>query len=332
MSKKISGVFFFVVLLLSLTACGESAANQWQEQYDLGEKYLLEEDYEAAIVAFTVAIEIEPNDIRTYTGLVQAYMGLEDYDSAIAAVEEGLAVLNSSDQAQAEGAEQAFLSAGANAYIVRAENYQDTEEPQKALDDYKAALELIEQGAESSLSEEELNELNEGNELVVWDDAVFEELVREKLSLEGDVYVRDLDEVTSLVILGNTHVIVNGDLDNWGIRYLSMVDQDGVAIQGDVGILTAFYGIGEGDEAERYTEKGDIHSVNALKYFRNLKRVQIIANHIEDISVISELDLTYADFFANDISDLSPLYSFENYDYNLNEQFVEIGDMLASDY
>lgn len=156
--KKISGVFLFVVLLLALTACGKSAVNQWQEQYDLGEKYLLEEDYEAAIVAFTAAIEIEPNDVRTYTGLVQAYMGLEDYDSAIAAVEEGLAVLSSSDQAQAEGARQAFLSVSADAYITRAENYQDMEEPQKALDDYKAALELIEQGAESSFSQEELEE------------------------------------------------------------------------------------------------------------------------------------------------------------------------------
>ncbi|MCD8198417.1 MAG: hypothetical protein LUE24_14865 [Lachnospiraceae bacterium] len=42
--KKISGVFLLAVLLLALTSCGKSEANEWQEQYDQGEQYLQEEE------------------------------------------------------------------------------------------------------------------------------------------------------------------------------------------------------------------------------------------------------------------------------------------------
>ncbi|MCD8196580.1 MAG: tetratricopeptide repeat protein [Lachnospiraceae bacterium] len=94
MKKKISGVFLFAVLLLGLTACGRSVASQWQEQYDLGEKYLLEEDYEAAIVAFTAAIEIDPKQTAAYIGRGDAYiqsgeteenltLALVDYEAAL---------------------------------------------------------------------------------------------------------------------------------------------------------------------------------------------------------------------------------------------------------
>lgn len=72
--KKIWHTFVLTVLLLALTACGKSATDRWQEQYDLGEKYLLEEDYEAAIVAFTAAIEIDPNEAAAYIGRGDAYI------------------------------------------------------------------------------------------------------------------------------------------------------------------------------------------------------------------------------------------------------------------
>ena len=57
--KKLRLAFVCVVLLL-LVACGKTAVDSWQEQYDLGMHYLLEGNYEEAILAFSLAIEIDP--------------------------------------------------------------------------------------------------------------------------------------------------------------------------------------------------------------------------------------------------------------------------------
>ena len=60
-------------LMLFLTACGKSqTGSTWQEQYDLGVRYLSEGNYEEAIIAFTAAIEIDPKQPDTYIGLYEA--------------------------------------------------------------------------------------------------------------------------------------------------------------------------------------------------------------------------------------------------------------------
>ena len=66
--KKLCGVLGILMLLALAAACGKSTTEKWQEQYDLGQQYLLEESYEEAIVAFTAAIEIEPNQADAYIG------------------------------------------------------------------------------------------------------------------------------------------------------------------------------------------------------------------------------------------------------------------------
>lgn len=67
-----------IVLLLFVAACGGGVSAKWQEQYDLGMKYLLEEDYEEAVLAFTAAIEIEPKLPEAYIGRGDAYVGLSN--------------------------------------------------------------------------------------------------------------------------------------------------------------------------------------------------------------------------------------------------------------
>ena len=53
------------------------------ELLDLGEKYLLDMNYEQAIVCFTRVIEVEPNNTRAYIGRGIAYTALKQYDEAI---------------------------------------------------------------------------------------------------------------------------------------------------------------------------------------------------------------------------------------------------------
>ena len=54
--KRLSTVLL-LILMMVLPACGQKeAAPTWQEQYDLGIRYLSEGNYEEAIIAFTAAI------------------------------------------------------------------------------------------------------------------------------------------------------------------------------------------------------------------------------------------------------------------------------------
>ena len=69
-------LFFFSAFALSITlsACGQQDLT-WQEQYDLGVRYLSEGNYEEAIIAFTSAIEIDPKQALAYVGRGDAYVG-----------------------------------------------------------------------------------------------------------------------------------------------------------------------------------------------------------------------------------------------------------------
>ena len=80
-----------VFALLLLFSCSKpeqplSAA----DLLDLGEKYLLELDYEQAIVQFLRVIEVEPMNPRGYIGAAEAYIGLGESENAIAVLEQGL--------------------------------------------------------------------------------------------------------------------------------------------------------------------------------------------------------------------------------------------------
>ncbi len=78
-----------VTFIFALCACGEKAPT-WQEQYDLGVRYLSEGKYEEAILAFTAAIEIEPKRSEAYVGLAEAYEATGDVDAALAILQQGI--------------------------------------------------------------------------------------------------------------------------------------------------------------------------------------------------------------------------------------------------
>ncbi|MCD8196581.1 MAG: tetratricopeptide repeat protein [Lachnospiraceae bacterium] len=145
MKKKIFGVFLFAILLLALTACGKNAANQWQEQYDLGQKYLLEEDYEAAIVAFTAAIEIDPNEPAAYVGRGDAYMMSaatdmqtmeESYEKAAADYETALSLYAEEDDTSE------VIEKLSESYLALAEYYETQGDDDMARTYYEKAYEL----------------------------------------------------------------------------------------------------------------------------------------------------------------------------------------------
>jgi len=66
-----------------MTSCSEKVQEpSWQEQYDLGVRFLSEGNYEEAIIAFNAAIEIDPKLVDAYLGLADVYIAQGDYETA----------------------------------------------------------------------------------------------------------------------------------------------------------------------------------------------------------------------------------------------------------
>ena len=148
-----------LVIALSSVACGnsvkqtesneiENAIATWQEQYDLGIRYLEEGDYEQAIVAFTAAIEIDPKQAVVYVGRAQAYIESgeteENLSAALADYESALALDDMNPD---------IYLGMADAYI-RQEDYEKAKE---------ILIQALEKLGENGVISEKLNELENGN-------------------------------------------------------------------------------------------------------------------------------------------------------------------------
>ena len=65
------------------------------EQLEMGEKYLAELDYENAIVAYEIAIQIDPKCEEAYIQLAEAYVAIGNVDKAIENLKKGIELTDS---------------------------------------------------------------------------------------------------------------------------------------------------------------------------------------------------------------------------------------------
>ena len=86
-----------LILALLLTACGEKAP-AWQEQYDLGIRYLSEGNYAEAIIAFTAAIQIDPKQETVYLALSEAYAASGNIEKAAETLRQAIAQLGETEE------------------------------------------------------------------------------------------------------------------------------------------------------------------------------------------------------------------------------------------
>lgn len=121
---------------LLLFGCG-AAADNWQDQYDLGMRYLNEANYEEAIAAFTEAIRIDPNRAELYVGRAQAYMASGETAENLAAA------LADYGKAQELGYTDADLWLGLADIYIRQE-------------DYETAWKILEEGLETTGGDSEI--------------------------------------------------------------------------------------------------------------------------------------------------------------------------------
>ena len=91
--KKIISITLSLILVLLLTACTKADAT-WQEQYNLGIRYLSELEYESAIQAFTSAINIDPRQAQIYIALADVYIAQENIEKAKEILNQGKESVN----------------------------------------------------------------------------------------------------------------------------------------------------------------------------------------------------------------------------------------------
>ena len=153
--KKNFGLYLILFALL-LCSCGQPSTGRseedegptWQEQYDLGVRYLSDGNYEEAIIAFTAAIEIDPKRSPAYVGRGDAYVLSGETKDNLTAARLDYEKAIELDEVLAE----AYLGL-ADVYIRKG--------------DYDKALEILEQGLEKSGENEKISgkidEINSGN-------------------------------------------------------------------------------------------------------------------------------------------------------------------------
>lgn len=89
MKRFFACAMMVVAILTMLNACGKNTST-WQEQYDLGVRYLSEGNYNEATIAFTAAIEIDPKRADAYLGLANVYEAQGDLENLRAILEQGI--------------------------------------------------------------------------------------------------------------------------------------------------------------------------------------------------------------------------------------------------
>ena len=143
----IIAVVVIIIAANVIIAALPTKEERWQEQYDLGLQYLLDLDYEQAIVAFTAAIEIDENNAQAYIGRAEAYLNgdaasasddnltlaLADYDTAI--------LLDDTNPDAYEGRGDVHFALGTQENLTAALSDYDAA---LALDETRAALYLTE--------------------------------------------------------------------------------------------------------------------------------------------------------------------------------------------
>ncbi len=81
-----------VLGVLGVLSMRGGSSGDISEHIDLGRKYLIELSYDKAVIEFTEAINIDPNNVEAYLGLAEAYEKIGDIPKAIEWLEKGFAV------------------------------------------------------------------------------------------------------------------------------------------------------------------------------------------------------------------------------------------------
>ena len=78
-----------LALILAFFLPAQTNAKKLEKQLKLGDKYLSELEYEQAVAAYQLALDIDPKSVEAYLGMAEAYIGMNDPAEALRALQKG---------------------------------------------------------------------------------------------------------------------------------------------------------------------------------------------------------------------------------------------------
>lgn len=88
---KRTGLITIALSLSLLAGCGAVTDYRVKRQLELGDRYLIEFEYDKAMLAYSKALMIEPKQMAAYQGLSDAFTAQKDIDRSINVLKRGLA-------------------------------------------------------------------------------------------------------------------------------------------------------------------------------------------------------------------------------------------------
>lgn len=82
-------ILLLIILNVFIYRYITSPRQKADRQLDLGQRYLLNMEYEEAVAAFEIVIEVEPNNVAAYTGMAEAYIGMGELEKAVRILNKG---------------------------------------------------------------------------------------------------------------------------------------------------------------------------------------------------------------------------------------------------
>lgn len=203
-----------ILLILIVTGVGilaylNSTPVKLKKQLALGDKYLLEEDYEQAIAEYQIAIEIDPLSEEALEGLKKAYMGYveelekDDIDAAIELCYEAYDFLDEDED---------FFDKGVDLYLKKAAK-------QAKSNDFDAAIATLKDG----LKEYDSDKLRKQIEKYKEEKAAYEHEQKQKALLaQVDHILTEIAKRCSESNWDGVFELMNSDDYN---QFLSIVDK-----------------------------------------------------------------------------------------------------------
>lgn len=334
-----TAVLICIIALVAVFTGSGSVSARVKKQIDLGTKYLLEGNYQEAVLAFEKVIRIDPKNVDARLGLAEAYIALDRTEDATAVLQDAMNI--------APERPEPYISL-AQIYINRG--------------DYEKAIEILNEGknksgdakiiamldglisefsdtsvagsnftepltGENSLNQEgeysnpdpetNANESDAQEYVVEFKDAALERVIREIINKpQGEVKNTDLANITYIEAIGEEVIII----DN-GMRFHDGQHVTGVAYYDDLPQFSINDNI--------YTTLGEIKSLDDLSLLKNLGYLGISYQNGLDISALSNMNYLYGLDLVNDqISDISALSNLNNLEI-LNLGKNHISDISA---
>lgn len=155
--KKWGIIGAIVVVLIAVIvgiAIYNTPANRISRLLDLGNRYLDEQDYEQAAIAFNKAIAIDPKNVDAYLGLADAYLGMDDLQAALDTLQKGYELTNDERLKVRLDEVEKLMQQGQTAEEVQ-QAAEDADEPEET-----DTLEQLDSEGEESGSEGERSDEN----------------------------------------------------------------------------------------------------------------------------------------------------------------------------